>query len=473
MKAIGWNLADKLINQLGYFACTLYIARLIGPESFGLVGMLAIFILLSEAVLQGFSQALIQRSHDLTEEDSSTIFYTNLVWALLIYSMLYISAPYIADFYGHAELTSISRVLFLGIFINSLMVVFKAKLTIKIDFKSQTIASLIATILSATLAIYLATNGYGYWSLVGLILSKNLTLLFGLFYFSKWLPKLIFSKKSFKDLFKFGSNLMFAGMVATIVNNLSIILIGKYFNAISVGYFTQATNISNYASQFITSTLQGVTYPIMTSIKQDREQLLSLYKKVISMTMLVSLPLLVGLAAISNDVVLLFLGSEWLPVTPLLIALCFARAITPISAINMNILNAIGRSDLFLKVDLVKLPLTLGGLFIAIPFGINALAWMMVFTSILAFFINAYYPYKIFNFGGLQQLKIAKNYIIASAIMYFIVNFIVSEHTLTSILMKIGSGIIIYLSILLLLKDSSFLKLYNEILKFLFTKKHS
>lgn len=464
-----WNFSDKLFNQLGYFFVTLLIARLIGPKSFGLIGMLSIFILLSESVLQGFSQALIQRSNELTDEDCSTIFYTNLIWALIIYSILYITAPYIAVFYKQPELTTIARILFLGIFINSLMVVFKAQLTIKLDFKSQTIAALYATIVSGILGVTSAYLNYGYWALVILTLSKNFVMLWGLYLYSKWKPSLCFSITSFRGLFKFGSNLMAASILANVVNNLSIILIGRFFSPIQVGYYTQASNISNYASGFITATLQGVTYPAMTAIKKDQEQLVNLYKKLISITMMVTLPLLVGLASVSKEIILLILGEEWISTVPILICLCIARIATPISAINMNILNAVGRSDLFLKIDLLKTPISLMAIFIVLPFGINVLAEAMIVTSFIAFFINAYYPHKFFSFGAIAQLKIARNYIIASAVMVLALHFISTNITFLDLFIKVVLGAVIYGLVLIVLKDSLTIKIFNELV--LFTKK--
>lgn len=464
LKGIGWSLLDKSINQFGSIFVSLYIARLIGPESFGLIGMLTVFILLSESVLGGFSQALIQKSHDLTEKDSSTVFYINLCWALFFYLVLYILAPYIAVFYRQPELINIARVLFLVIFFNSLMVVFRAQLTIKMDFKSQTLAATYGTAISAIVAIYAAINGYGYWSVVIMLLSKTFIVLISLFFYSKWLPQLVFSKESFLSLFKFGSYLMFASILSTLTNNLSVILIGRFFNASNVGYFAQATNMSNSASQIITSTLQGVTYPLMTSLKHERDKLTTIYQQLIKITMCISFPLLIGLAAVSKEVVLLLLGPEWKEVIPLLIALCFARSITPISAINMNILNAIGRSDLFLKIDLCKIPISILAIVISIPFGITALAWSMVGTSFLAFFINAYYPYKLFDFGPIQQLKIAKNYIVATTIMYLCLLFIHVNTLLFALGLKVLLGMIVYIMVLVLLKDQLAMKMISIIL---------
>lgn len=417
-------------------------------------------MLLAESVVSGgFTQALVQKSQSMTEADASTIFYVNMLWGIAMYVLLFFAAPAIAAFYKQPLLIDISRVLFLVILINSFSIVARAKLTINIDFKSQAIAGTFATVFSAIVALYMAAEGYGIWALVGLILSKALFLNLGLWFFCHWHPKLIFSVQSFKELFKFGSNLMLAGLGATLLNNLYIALIGRYFNATSVGYFTQGTNLSNFLSGFIRSTLQGVTYPIMTSIKEDTTRLVAVYKQLISITMLVSLPLLVGFSAVADTFVLLFLGEKWLPTVPVLVALCLARTVTPISAINMNILNAIGRSDLFLKVDLSKYPMALGGFFIGINYGIEGVAWAMVCTSFVSFFVNAYFPGKFFGFGGIAQLRVAYKYIIAVIIMFFTVSTVGFEGQLwLTLIAKIALGAVIYPAALILMRDAFLLR---------------
>ena len=250
---------------------------------------------------------------------------------------------------------------------------------------------------------------------------------------------------------------MAAGLVATFVNNLYVALIGRYFNATQVGYFTQATNLSNYLYQLITSTLMGVTYPILTSVKDENERLKNIYHKLISVTLLASMPIVIGFAAISKEFVLLFLGKDWEAAIPILTILCFARAITPLSAINMNILNAVGRSDLFLKVDLIKLPITLFGLFLALPYGVEGVAWAMFFTSFISFFINAYFPGKFFGFGAFYQMKIAFNYTCATLLMYLIVSHVsIFESLWLQLFIKVFIGLTSYPLILLLLRDSFF-----------------
>ncbi|AVO40460.1 lipopolysaccharide biosynthesis protein [Simplicispira suum] len=455
LRAFGWSLSDKLINQLGYLAVTVYLARLIGPDSFGFIGMLTIFMLLADSVVSGgFLSALVQRSGQVTEDDACTVFWVNFGWGGAMYAVLYVAAPWIAQFYRQPQLTAIARVLFLVVIINTFTVVVRAKLTIALDFKSQAIANTIATLLSSALAVLMAQRGYGYWALVWLMVSKSLLASAGIWWFCRWLPKWRFSRASFAALFGFGSKLMLAGFVATIVNNLYVALIGRFYNATQVGFYTQATNLSNYLYQFIASSLQGVTYPIMTSIKEDRERLVSIYKQLISLTMLICLPMLIGFSAVAADFISIFLGTEWQPAVPVLVALCVARTVTPISAINMNILNAMGRSDIFLKIDLMKLPVTLSALYFAIPYGIEGIAWASVVTSFIAFFINAYYPGKMFGFGGLEQIRIAIPYIVATVIMYSVLSLLPQMPSIVALAGKIFVGVMIYGAVLWMLGDA-------------------
>jgi O-antigen/teichoic acid export membrane protein len=256
---------------------------------------------------------------------------------------------------------------------------------------------------------------------------------------------------------------MLAGFVATLVNNLYVAMIGRYFSAINVGYFTQATNLTNFLVGFISSTLQGVTYPLLTSIRDQREKLISLYQQLIAITMLVSLPALFGFAAVADSFVLLFLGEDWLPAVPIIQILCFARAVTPISAVNMSILNAVGRSDLFLKVDLSKLPMTLVALFLSVPHGVQAIAWAMLITSSIAYFINAYYPGKLFGFGAWKQLKIAKNYIVSATAMFLVLRMINFEPLWLDLVVSIMLGAIIYFFLLWLFRDLMFIRVMVEI----------
>lgn len=461
-----WNILDKLISQFGFLIATLYLAQLIGPESFGLIGMLMIFMLLAESVVSnGFTQALVQRSHALTNEDASTVFYVNLVWGVSIYATLYLAAPLIAQFYGEPVLTDISRLLFLVIIINSLTVVVRAQLLINVDFKSQALASALATILSSFVGLYLAISGYDYWAFVWMLVLRAIVQSIAIWGFTKWLPMLVFSWSSFRRLFGFGSNLMFAGLVSTFVNNIYVVLVGKYFNAASVGYFTQSTNLTNYLSQFIASTMQGVSYPVLASIREDRERMVRVYQKTVQLTMLISFPILLGFSAVAENFVEVFLGDEWRQAVPIIQILCFARAITPISNLNMNILNVIGRSDLFLKVDIIKVPLTLTTLFVSVHLSLEAVAIAIFVNVLISFLINSYFPGKFFGFGAFAQFKAASKYILSSLLMYFSVIFLGSSGEFYWLFINIFLGLIVYILSLILLRDQTFLAYCDEMIK--------
>lgn len=457
LKGVAWSLFDKIVNQASNFLLLIYLSRILSPSDFGLIAMLAIFLAVAQSLIDsGFSQALIQKSRKATEVDLSTVFYVNLLVSVLLYWLLYMSAPVIADFYNQPELTDLSRVLFIVVIINAIGLVPRSKLLIDVDFKTQGLINSASMIFSAIVAIYLVQDGFGYWSLVGMNLAKALVSSILLIIFSKWYPKWIFSIASFKSLFSFGSKLLIAGVVATIVQNLYSILIGRYFNAAQVGYFQQGTNYTNMLAATLSSVVQGVTYPIMTSIQEDKERLIQMYIKVMGIVVFITFPIFVGFSAVSEEFVLIFLGEKWSPIIPLLMILSFARLITPMSTLNLNILNARGRSDLFLKTDLSKLPMTITALYIAIPYGILGMAIAQLTTTFISFFINAYYPGKLFNFGAKEQLKQIFPIAIASTIMYFSIIFIKFDDLIIQMVIKLVAGISVYLLICKLFKVKAF-----------------
>lgn len=459
-----WSLLDKLVNQAGNFVLLIYLSRILSPSDFGLIAMLAIFLAIAQSLIDsGFSQALIQKSKKVTEADLSTVFYVNFVVSILLYCLLYVSAPAIAVFYNQPELIDLSRILFVVVIINAISLVPRAKLLIAIDFKSQGLINSASMIISAIVTIYMINDGFGYWSLVGMNLVKSVISAFLLIVFSKWRPKWLFSIASFKNLFSFGSNLLIAGLIATTVQNLYSVLIGRNLNVIQLGYFQQGFNYTNMLSGTLSSVIQGVTYPIMTSIQEDKERLVQIYIKVMGIVTLVTLPIFVGFSAISEEFVLIFLGDKWRPIIPILIILSLARSVTPISSLNLNILNARGRSDLFLKADLMKLPISLTLLFVAIPFGIVAVAISQLIFTITSFFINTYYPGKLFGFGAIVQLKKIYPIAIASLIMYLSITFIKLGSLEVQMITKIVVGCVVYIVLCWAFKVSALMDASNII----------
>ena len=466
LNGIAWSLLDQIVNKLGYLILLIYLSRVLTPADFGLIAMLTIFLAISQSIADsGFSHALVQKSSKATESDFSTVFYINIFMALILYGLLYFSAPFISEFYNAPELTMLSRALFLMIIINAFSIVPKSKLIIKIDFKSQSLINTAAMLASVVVTIYMVNENLGYWALVGMNLSKALFSSVLLFLYSKWFPREKFSRKSFKSLFSFGSKLLLTGLLSTITQNLYIILIGRYFNPTQVGYFQQGFNYTNLLSGTVTSVIQGVTYPIMTSIQEDKERLVKLYIRVMGLIALVTFPIFIGFAAVSEEFVLIFLGEKWIPIIPILIILSFARLITPISSLNLNILNARGRSDLFLKTDLSKIPMIILALLISVPYGITAVAVAQLITTVISFFINAYYPGKLFGFGSIEQLKQIFPVSLASLFMYECMMFVDFESVEIQMLVKILIGVISYLIACKVLKVEAYFDLSQLLLK--------
>lgn len=420
-KGMVWSAFGTFSSQGISFVIGIILARILTPSDYGLIGMLAIFFAFSNMIIEGgFANALIQKI-DRTESDFSTIFYFNLLVSGVLYIILFGTSPLIARFYNTPELNLLTRILSLNLLIGSITIVQQVRLKILFDFKSLALITLISVVFSGIFGVALAYLDFGVWALVAQNLSSVLIKTLLLFYFNKWYPKFIFSYQSLKQLFGFSSKLLVAGLVSTVVNNLYSILIGKIFSPKEVGFYTRARQYPELLSNTITNILQGVTYPILTSLQNERERMVSVYGRLMRVTVFFVIPFLTLFAILAEPFVRFLLTDKWMPIVPLIKWLCFARMITPISALNMNILNAIGRSDLFLKVDLSKLPIFILTIAVTVPLGINIVVIGNFFTSLISFFINAYYPGKLFGFGAYRQIKEMLTVLLATVLMAVIV----------------------------------------------------
>lgn len=416
-KGMLWSALDKFAVQAGHFAIGIVLARLLMPEDFGLIGMLSIFIAISQTFIDsGMGSGLIQKK-DRSNHDFSTVFVFNLAVSVAFYLVLYFSAPLIAQFYSMPQLVMLTRVLSLNIIINSLAIVQRTKLTINIDFKTIAKVNVASVFISGIVAVYFAYSGLGVWALVIQNLVRAAVAVLMLWFLSRWTPSLFFSKDSFKNLFSFGSKLLIAGLYARTLQEVYNITIGKFYQAAELGFYTRARSFVDITNGTITSILQQVTYPILASLQDDRDRMVSVYSRLIRMTAFFVFPAMTLLALLAEPFVLFFLTEKWLPAVVLLQLMAFARIFYPISALNMNILNAVGRSDLFLKVDLSKFPVIVLVLIITIPLGVKAIVIGHIVTSFISFFINSYMPGKLFGYGALKQLRDMIPIFIATGIM--------------------------------------------------------
>lgn len=447
LHGVAWKFTERIFVKGLQFLIGIILARLLSPSDFGVIGMLTIFISISDAFIDGgFTKALIQRQ-TCKEIDFSTAFVTNVGVSIIIYFFLFIGAPWIAVFYKEPILTDLTRVLALNFILGSFNVVQRSKLMAKVDFKSLTIINLLSTIVSGIVGISMAYLDYGVWSLVGQAISASLVLMIVFPFFSKWKPSIKFSKESFKNLFGFGSKLMLTGVVSEIVNNISTICIGRYYKSAQLGFFTRASQFPLMISGTLTDVLGTVTFPVLSELQNDHNHMVSVYRKTLFITAMSVFPIMTLCVLLARPMVIVLLTEKWLPCVVLMQWLFLARMFTPLSSLNMNILNAVGRSDLFMKLDFSKIPLDIIVLAITIPLGVEAITIGSFCLSFICFFINAYLPGRMFGYGALQQLSdwryIILSILIMAAVVYGFLRLVSNEW----VQLFVGGlvGVIVYL----------------------------
>lgn len=406
ISGLKWSFTDSLVNQIIGFFIGIVLARLLSPSDYGIIGMAMVFISISEAlVASGLKDALI-RKEKCSEIDYSTMFYTNIVLGLIMFTVIFFSADFIAKFYNMPELKILTRVMSVNLFINSFGMVEHAMLTRQIDFKRQTKITLIANSTSGVLGITLAFLGFGYWSLVIRTLFQN-TLRVSLLHFSsKWKPKLLYSIESFKEMFGFGVKLLVSSMIATVYRNIYQMIIGKYFSSAELGYYSRANQFKNLPSNNLEQTTSRVTFPVLSSIaaEGDMDKLRAGYRKLIKLMYYITATLMAIMIVNAREIVLILIGEKWAPAIDYLKIICISGAFYPLHAINLNALKALGRSDLFLKLEIIKKIIVIPFIVIGVRYGMIVLLWGMVANSFIAYLFNSMYSAKLIGYSTIKQL---------------------------------------------------------------------
>lgn len=450
-----WNVIEKIVVQLISFALNVILARLLTPHDYGTIGMLTIFLTFSNVFIDsGFSRALVQKQ-DRTESDFSTVLIFNILMSCVLYAILFFASPAIAKFYKTPELLSLQRVFFLVIILNSLTVVQNAKFQIHIDFKKIAIINTVTTLLGGIIGIIAAYQGLGPWALVIQTLSKSLLNLILFWILGKWLPKTGFSKQSFKQLFTFGSKLLLSGLLGTTVTNINNLVIGKVYTPSSLGLYTRAQQFPDLLTSTLTSVLNNATFPLMSSLQSNKDELVSVLKRLIKINSMFVFPAMTGLAILSKPLILVLLGEKWEFTADLLVWLCFSNMFVAHNTLNMNVLNAIGRSDLFLKVDCFKIPIIFITMAITFPISLKAVVVGKVVSCFIYFYINAFMPGKLFGFGAFKQLACSWKYIVSTLVMSVFVLAVrcIIDSSIVCLVVGIILGVIVYAVMILLLRD--------------------
>lgn len=403
VKGVGWSFADNMANSGITFLVGLILARLLTPEEFGILGMITIFIVVSNTIIDsGFSSALI-RKKDAVHIDYNTVFYFNLFISIFLYAILCFSAPLIGTFFHEPLLIPVTRVLGVVLVINSLSIIQRTLFIKKVDFKTQTKISFISSLSSGFAGITMAYCGCGIWSLVfqQIIRQFVATILFWIY--NSWRPLWEFSYSSFKGLFNYGSKLLFSSLLDTLFNNIYYLIIGRCYSAYQLGQYSRAEQFNMISGNMI-AVIQKVSLPVLCSIQDDNESLKKAYKQLVKLSMSITFAFMLGLAAIAKPLIIVLIGDQWEDAIIYLQIICFSGMMTPLHGINLNLLQVKGLSNLFLKLEIYKKIIIIVPITIGVFYGVIPMLVVNVFISFLNFILNSMYSCKIINYSTLEQV---------------------------------------------------------------------
>lgn len=443
------------------------LARILSPKEFGLIGMIAIFIAISQIfVNSGFRQALI-RKKECTELDYSTVFVFNLISGIILFWSLFISSPFISRFFGEPKLIWIVRVLSFSLIISSFTIIQRTTLVRRLDFKMESKIGLTSSFLSGLFAILAAYFGLGVWSLVIKTLSREAIYSVMIWFMNGWEASFKFSKKSFIELFGFGSNLLISGILGAIFKNIYSLIIGKYFSAETLGYFNRADMFKRVPSENISSILTTVTYPALAKVQDDKMKLKQGFVSILNVASYVVFILMFGLIATAEPLILTLLGEKWRHSIVLLQLLCFTGMFYPLNTININILNVLGRSDLYMKLQFVIQLLSIPAALLGVIYGINVLIYAMIFNVIVAFVLFSHFAGRMVNYTIINQIKSVFPFFIIAlsmAVLVYYLGFLFTEPNIIQLICQILIGAIYIILLSEFFKIKSYLNIKNIIL---------
>jgi teichuronic acid exporter len=405
LNSLLWSFGEQAGNKVIHFIVGIILARLLAPEQFGLIGMITIFLTISQTVASGgLSQALIRKKNCSTE-DYNTTFITNLGAGILLYVIFYFTSGLIANFYNEPQLELIIKVIFITLLMDSLSFVQRTKIYKNVDFKNLAKINVISQSISGVIAIFMAYNGFGVWSLVvKIVLNRGIIALL-LFVNNKWFPRLTFSKESFRELFGFGYKMLFSNLIERTFKRVYYLIIGKVYSASLLGFYTRSEQFKSLVAEQLTSTIQRVTLPVLANIQDDEKRLKSAFQKMLSSSLLVSAFFMVGLVVIAQPMILFLIGEKWEQSISFLQILAFSGILYPASQLNLNILQVKGRSDLILKLQTIKKTVAIPVIITSAIISIEMMLYALILISVMDFIADSYYSKKLIGFSTINQVK--------------------------------------------------------------------
>lgn len=449
VSSLFWKLMERGGTQGVQFIVQIVLARLLLPEDFGTIAIVMVFIVLAQVFIQkGFNTALIQKK-DADNEDFSSVFFLSIAVSILVYVTIFFTSPLIANFYNDPVLVPVLRVLstmlFFGAF-NSIQTAFVAR---NMMFKKLFYSSLGAMIISGVAGIAAAYSGLGIWALVLQQLLNQISITIIMWFTVKWRPGFEFSFQKIKGLFSYGWKLLVSSLITTIYLDLRTLIIGRIYNPQVLGYYNRGQQMPKLIIGNIDSSIQAVMLPALSSQQDKRKRVKDMMRRGIVTSSFLVFPAMVGLAVVAGPLVEIILTDKWLPAVPFMQIYCAVYVLRPIHTANLQAINAVGRSDIFLKLEVIKKILGISILSISIPLGVYAIALGSVFGSIISTFINAYPNKKLLDYSYLEQLKdLAPSFVLSLIMGGFIYTFsFLPAQALTILVLQIVSGIGIYIGL--------------------------
>jgi teichuronic acid exporter len=447
---LSWSLIDWIGVKGVQFGIGVMLARLLLPEQFGLIGMLGIFIAVAQAFLDsGFGSALIQKQ-DADQVDMCSIFYFNIVVGVLVAGVLCAASPWIAAFYDEPLLMPLTCVLSVDIVINSFSLVQTMLMTKHIDFKTQAKIGTVSVLISGLVGVGMAVAGYGVWSLAFQAVTATVCRTSLLWVFNSWRPSLIFSMSALRGMFGFGSRMLASGLLNTFFDNVYLLVIGKLYSATELGYYTRASSIQQLPSQGLYGIVNRVAFPVFSAVQDDPERFKRGLKHAFQMLVLLNFPMMVGLALVARPMVLIVLTDKWAPCIHFLQLLCALGMMYPLHAINVNVLMALGRSDLFFRIEVLKKVLIALGLVVTCSWGIEAMIWGQIVVGVVSYLPNSYYTGILLKYSMREQLSDILPYFVASIAMgaaVYAIGLLAFPNNWALLTCQVAAGVVLYVAL--------------------------
>lgn len=443
-----WRFAERCGAQIVQFIVQIVLARILAPEAYGTVALITVFTTIFQVFVDsGLGNALIQKK-DADDLDFSTVFYTNIAFCVILYTIIFFISPIIANFYNDASLTILIRVLSITILISGIKNVQQAYVSKKLMFKKFFWATIGGTIVAAIVGIAMALNGFGVWALIAQQLT-NLTIDTIILWITvKWRPKLQFSFQRLKGLFSYGWKLLVSAIIDTVYNNIRSLIIGKKYSSSDLAYYNKGKQFPNLIINNVNTAIDSVLLPTMSNVQDSKEKVKAMTRKSIKTSVFIMAPLMMGLAFCANNVIELLLTEKWLPAVPYLCIFCITYMFYPIHTANLNAIKAMGRSDLFLKLEILKKVVGIILLLATMNISVMAMAYSLIISSFLSQIINAWPNKKLLNYSYVEQMKDILPSILLAVGMGGIVSVfnLLNIHIILKLILQVMAGGIIYIA---------------------------